>query len=176
MKYIPVIIVSILVLVACSNGTEKKSASDEEYENNLPAGLKLLGDSIVLPSFQITIELTPKAERKLSNDNETIIVRAYLSGEPKDKVTSPLIDEMGLINLGESEVELKKQGTAKFENINVSREAFDLLKKKDFQILINVFSGRKSSDLNLLDCEILEESVTEVRAKKHTLKGKLIGE
>ena len=83
---------------------------------------------------------------------------------------------MGEINLGSPHVELTQPGTAKFKGVRVSKAAYSLLKDKDFQVLINVFSGRKSSELNLIECDILQEPVTVVNATKHVLKGKLIGE
>ncbi|NOT76283.1 MAG: hypothetical protein HOP08_15250 [Cyclobacteriaceae bacterium] len=159
-------------LTSCARKNETREISDADIID----GLTLEGDSIRLPSFDIEISLSDKAEKKLSNANETIIVQAYLSGTPKDSVVSNLIDEMGEVNLGSSRVELNKPGNAHFEGAKISTKAYSILKEKDFQVLINVFSGRRSSESNLIECEILQETITNIKAKKHTLKGKLIGE
>ena len=168
-----------LFVLSCSTKTEKKEEQEDAKkpeESKLLEGFKVSGDSIAIPSFRITIELSAKAEKKLAKDKETIIVQAYLSGTPKDSAPSLLVDEMGQMNLGSPSVELKKPGTAVFKSVKISKKSYDLLANNDFHVLINVFSGRKSTELNLLECEILEAPITSVNAKKHVLKGKLIGE
>ncbi len=181
MKTLIYTLLAVCLIVSCSpKGENKEVSADSNPSDNsktdLVEGFILDGDSILLPSFEIQIELSKKAAKKISKDNETIIVQAYLSGTPKDSVTSDLIDEMGEVNLGSPHVELTQPGTAKFRGVRVSKAAYSLLKDKDFQVLINVFSGRKSSELNLIECDILQEPVTVVKATKHVLKGKLIGE
>jgi hypothetical protein len=39
-----------------------------------------------------------------------------------------------------------------------------------------VYSGRKSTNVNLLDCDILQDFVSVVKGKRFLIKGKLIGE
>jgi hypothetical protein len=63
-----------------------------------------------------------------------------------------------------------------FKNVLVSKNAFDQLICKDFLVLINVYSGRKSSDLNLISCNILQKDISQVKSRNHILKGKLIEE
>ncbi|CAN5214971.1 hypothetical protein BH09BAC3_BH09BAC3_26080 [soil metagenome] len=179
MQRIIVFIYIALLLLSCSKTTEQKTERDESKkpeESKLLDGFKVSGDSIALPSFKIAIELSDKAEKKLTRDNETIVVQAYLSGTPKDSAPSLLVDEMGQMNLGSPSVELKRPGTAVFKSVKISRKSYDLLANNDFHVLINVFSGRRSTELNLLECDILEASITEVNSRKHVLKGKLIGE
>jgi hypothetical protein len=43
-------------------------------------------------------------------------------------------------------------------------------------VTVNVFSGRRSTKVNLLDCDIAEDSVSAVGGKRFVIKGKLIGE
>lgn len=166
-----------VILVSCSpkSGSEADSTGDLS-EKNIPDGFALERDSIVIPAFEFEVSLSEKAQKKMDKEKETIIVRAYLSGIPKDSISSPLIDEMGEVNLGAPEIELKKPGVARFKNIRISRKGYELLGDKDFQVLINVFSGRRSSDMNLLQCDIFQEPFTVARSKKHVLNGKLIEE
>lgn len=51
---------------------------------------------------------------------------------------------------------------------------FDQLSDKNFEILINVFSGRRSSQFNLINCDILQEPIFDVMNKRHILTGKLL--
>jgi hypothetical protein len=80
------------------------------------------------------------------------------------------------LGLGAPEIELDKPGIAKFEKIKISKRAYQDLADKDFTVLINVASGRKSSGDNLLDCGIVQEPISKMVGKIHSLKGKLIRE
>jgi hypothetical protein len=137
--------------------------------------LKIIGDSVIIPPFEIEVVLSPKAKAKIEEDNETIIVMAYFSGEPIDSLPEKYKNpDGGEFLLSSYPVELKEPGIAKFENVKFPLELYKLLKNKDIQLLINVFSGRKSSPDNLLDCEILQDSMSNIKGKKFVLKGKLI--
>jgi hypothetical protein len=133
------------------------------------------GDSIVFPGFEIEVALSEQARRSLSQANETIIVQAYLSGVPEDS-TNVELNEMDQLDLGSPRVEIYQPGVAKFGQIIISKKKFEALKDKDFEVLINVFSGRKSSELNLIEVEVLQEPLSKVQGKRHLLKGKLISE
>ncbi len=175
------ILIIIMFSFSCSpkNSKEAEGAdnlSDKDTQLFLPEGFAMEGDSIILPSFEFEVSLSQKAEKKIATTKETIIVRAYLSGNPKDSTTSPMIDEMGEVNLGSPEIQLRKPGVARFKGVKISKKGYELLGDKDFQVLINVFSGRKSSDMNLIECEIFQEPLTVARKGGHVLKGKLIGE
>ena len=125
--------------------------------------------------FEIEVSLSNKAEEKLKAGKETIIVAAYFSGMPKD-TTLTLLVENGEWGLGSREIELRTERVAKFEGIRFSRSLYDSVAPKSMNVLINVFSGRRSTDVNLLSCDILQDSVSAVGGKKFLLKGKLIAE
>ncbi len=136
---------------------------------------KVEGDSLVIPSFEIDVSLSDKANQKLQKDKETIIVAAYFSGQPKD-TTSEAYQESGEMGVAHAEKELSDARVAKFERVKFSRALYDSLADKDIQLLINIYSGRRSTDVNLLDCDILDDKMSNVKDKKYTLKGKLIAE
>lgn len=131
------------------------------------------GDSLIIPAFDITVELSEKANQTLKAANETIIVSAMFSGVPRDTMMKEY-REWGEFSIGEKQIELPAAGTAKFTNAKISKKDFELLGSKDIKILINVFSGRKSTQDNLLHCDILEEPISKVRLQKNVLKGKLL--
>ena len=127
-------------IISCSNTvkpTDRKIENDILSRNDL-GYLQLDGDSILIPDFEIEVSLSPKAEKKLKEDNETVIVSAMFSGTPKDTLSNEY----------------------QFMGISVK----------------NYFSGRRSSENNILDVEILEDKMSVVKGKKYILKGKLIGE
>jgi hypothetical protein len=43
-------------------------------------------------------------------------------------------------------------------------------------VLVNVFSGRKSVENNLLDCGIVEDQISIVQNKRHVVECTLIGD
>ena len=137
--------------------------------------LKTDGDSLVIPSFDIEVSLSAKANAKLTNDKETVVVTAWFSGQPKD-TTSKEYAESGEMFIQSARAELSNSRIAKFEGIKFSKASYDSLAGKDISVLINIFSGRRSTQDNLLDCAILAEKMSAVKGRKFILAGKLIGE
>lgn len=133
------------------------------------------GDSIILPSFSIQLNLSPKAEEKLKRSNETIVISADVEGKPKD-TTDKFFQQWGYIVVGNSQIELTNERIATFNSVKISKAAYNSLAGKDVDVLIDVFSGRHSSQNNLLDCEFLQEPISKVRKQTNVLSGKLIGE
>ena len=137
---------------------------------------KIAGDSLVIPPFEIEVSLSQKANERLKKGKESIIVWAYFFGKPKDTTLKEYLKSGG-ISLASTQIELTgDERVAKIENVKFSKSLYDSLADKDIQVLINVYSGRRSSPDNLLDCDLLEQKMSLVRDKKFTLKGKLIGE
>jgi len=145
---------------------------EQELDIQLTSEFEIIDDKVKIPEFSIEIVLSEKAELKLKNDSETIIVKAFFSGEAKDKT----LEEFGEFYIGTHEIELIDTRKADFKNVLVSKNAFDQLICKDFLVLINVYSGRKSSDLNLISCNILQKDISQVKSRNHILKGRLIEE
>jgi len=173
------------------NGTEKNVEIDKvinhsENANNtlylknqksknevLTDSIKIVNDSIIIPEFVIKLELSEKAESKLKKDKESVIVQAYFSGIPKDTLNEDY-EKWGKIHIGGHNIELWNSKIASFKNIKISKQTFDELTDPNFEVLINVFSGRHSTTSNLLDCKIIQESIDSLKGKTHLIKGKLI--
>ncbi|CAM4126122.1 hypothetical protein FLJU110815_18230 [Flavobacterium jumunjinense] len=158
-----------------SIGIEKIINHSESADKNeiLTDSVKIENDSIIIPEFVIKLELSEKAENKLTKDKESVIVQAYFSGIPKDTLNEDY-EKWGKIHIGGHNIELWNSKIASFKNIKISKEAFNELADPNFEVLINVFSGRHSTASNLLDCEIIQESIDSLRGKTHLIKGKLI--
>ena len=179
------VIVIIVLFISCGshegNGNgAKKDSTHNPAVNAAIAGsgghyFKQAGDSLEIPAFEIELNLSVQANDKLNRDKETVIVDAWFSGDPKD-TTSKEYAESGEMFINTKRIELAGVRIAKFEGIKFSKRQFDLLADKDIRVLINVFSGRKSSSDNLLDCAMLSDKMSAVKGKKFVLAGKLIGE
>lgn len=180
------VLFSALLMVA-SCGERKANESAEEFAEEEPEDLPdeeedetplldtftVKGDSVTIPEFEIEVDLTDEAELLLEKAGETIIIQAYITGLPKDGAKIE-VTEMGEVYLADPNIELKDWRVARFQNVNISKKSFESLASEDFQVLINIFSGRRSTDVNILDCDILQEPISVVRGKRHVLSGKLI--
>ena len=189
-----ILAISTSLLIACGNPTKKSGVeksiavlSDSEnieipvvIEENQSSGyLKIVGDSVEIPSFEIALKLSDKAEEKLKADNESIVVMAYFTYYQEDHIYpdkyKDFLDYRGELSLISYQIELTDQRLAIFKNVKFSKDLYDLFgENKDIDVLINVFSGRKSSIYNLLHCDILQDAMSEIKENRHTLNGKLI--
>lgn len=128
------------------------------------------------PGFTVKIALSDKARKRLVGSKETVVVAGYLTGNPKQGALKRYVSEMGEIELGDIKAEVAPGENATFSRVQVKQDAFAQTDKKGPQLLINVFSGRKSSKDNLLDCGIYEGPLMSVQAGSVAISCKLIGE
>lgn len=167
------------LLLSCASPqpgeAEKSGADSSRIVSSVADYLKADGDSLIIPSFTIEVNLSALANAKLASDKETMIVAAWFSGQPKDSTSKEYV-ETGAMFVKSSEIELSNSRIANFEGIKFSKAKYDSLANKDIRVLINIFSGRKSSPDNLLDCEILTDKMSAVKGQKFVLAGKLISE
>ncbi|MEO7121404.1 MAG: hypothetical protein ABIY62_09920 [Ginsengibacter sp.] len=134
---------------------------------------KLDKDSVTVLPFEIAVSLNPKAKDRIIRSRETIMIDVSLTGIPKD---TTLYSEDGQFYVASAEKEITYGQVARFDNIKFSRKIYDQLINKDLYVNAFVFSGRKSSPDNLLDCSIIADSVSNVVNKTLTITGKLIGD
>ncbi len=131
------------------------------------------GDSLIVPSFEIAISLSPKAKDRIVNGNETIIVDIFLQGIPKEGVGAT-IEEDGSFYVGSATKEIYSGQVALFDNLKISRKIYDQLADKDPELTVNVYSGRKSSPDNLLTGDFLSDKLSNIVNRQFTLNQKLI--
>lgn len=140
----------------------------------VPTTVSQSRDGAKAPAFDVTVTLTEKARARLASPKETIIVFVSLYGEPKQN-TSLKVNEVGLVDLARQEIKLPKAGVVRFDRLSFPTSTLNQLKSKDYSANINVFSGRRSSPDNLLECDIFDNKISKLRAGV-TLKCGLIGE
>jgi hypothetical protein len=126
--------------------------------------------------FRVELTLSDNASKTLIARSETIVVVGYLSGSPKPGTPRRYVDEMGQVSLGEIKKEIAPGQTAAFGSFKIDRPGLKWIDNQGLQLLINVYSGRKSSPDNLLDCGIYEGPLKDVQGKSIPVSCKLIGE
>ena len=135
-------------------------------------GFIIIGDSVIVPPIEIELKLSAKAEAKLKADNETVIVRLMLSGIPKDDISEEMKNEIyGLLTCPR---ELTDERLVRFENFKFPKSLYDLMEDKDMNVIINIYTGRRSSEDNLIDCNDIYKTISEVSEERQIISGKLI--
>jgi len=169
-------IISILFTLSSCNFSKKENKVITKKEKI--EATKSNNDSVIVPAFEIQLNLSEKAEKKLREENETVIIEVEFIGDPKEHILEnkkyEIYDENGQLTIGSKRVELKKERNVKFKNCKVSNDLLQLLENKNYDIRINTFSGRKSSEDNLLDCDYFEDNIENVKNQIIVINGKLI--
>jgi hypothetical protein len=129
-----------------------------------------------VPGFTVTIAYSQKAMATLVAGKETVIVAGYLSGFPIQGTPKKYVDHEGQVDMGEVTKEIAPGATAKFDTVKLNQPMLKWLDDRGPQLLINVYSGRKSSPNNLLDCGIYEGSLQAIQGQSIPISCKLIGE
>jgi len=184
-RYSKLVMVSALFL-SCASHEQKMDSTvtgSDSINNSKAPGLitdstnyfKIDGDSLVIPSFDIEVSLSEKANEKLRSDKETVVVTAWFSGQPSD-TSSKEYAASGAMFIRSARIELSNSRVATFGGIKFSQASYDSLAGKDISVLVTIFSGRRSTQDNLLDCAILAEKMSVVKGRKFILEGKLIAE
>ena len=106
---------------------------------------------------------------------ETVIVAGYLSGFAKTGTPKKLVAQ-GQVSLGEVKKEIAPGKTAVFGPIKLDQAMLKWVDPQGPQLLINVYSGRKSSPNNLLDCGIYDGPIQPILGTSIPIACKLIGE
>lgn len=170
-----VIYLVLLTVLVFSCHSKKRRVEEKITHSSQPSSIANTPKNLLLtPSFSIRLALSKKAERRLRKTDETIIVATYLTGLPKnEKIASD--GSLEQLNLSTQEIELSWQDeVAVFEDLKVSPETFKTLADTNYRVLVNVYSGRKSHDRNILTGDVLEGTVDEIIGKEHLLKVDLL--
>jgi hypothetical protein len=126
--------------------------------------------------FTVKVTYSQKAMDKLVAGKETVIVVGYLYGFPKVGTPKGDVDHVGQVDLGEVKQEIAPAATATFDRVKPDQALVKWINDQGLQVLINVYSGRKSSPNNLLDCGIYEGPLAAIQGTSVPISCKLIGE
>lgn len=144
-------------------------------EDDLLAQHHQAEDLVTVTSFYVTVTLTGQAQERLESNHETVVVLATLLGEARTDAEL-MLDESDRVDLTSSQHELTGSGrTTQFDDLAIVSETVEQLTSRDYIVNINVFSGRRSSDDNLLACDVFESKMSNLQPGV-TLRCGLIGE
>jgi hypothetical protein len=133
-----------------------------------------------LPGFTVEVSLSDRARHKLVERKETILAVSYFTASPRKGITpksyKKLLSRPGPLGLGEVEVEAKPGESLRFGAIRLDSSALAVIDGQGPRLLLNVVSGRRSSEDNLLLCDIFEGSLESVQRTVIPIACKLIEE
>jgi hypothetical protein len=132
--------------------------------------------TVQFQGFNVAVALSEKARKRLVDAKETVIVAAYFTGNPKPGAPKQYLSEIGEVDLGHEEVEVAPGTGATFGEIKLKKDALDEVDDQGAQLLVNVYSGKKSSADNLIECGIYEGALRAAQNKSIPIGCKLIGE
>lgn len=130
-----------------------------------------LAGAAEIPAFDVTLTLSPAAAKKLADTKETVTIAAMAMGMK----TAPGRDEDPEVSLGQQTVETAGAGTAAIPAMPLPDAELATI-DGEAMLLINVYSSRKASEDNILDCEIWQDAISKLPATGIPIACKLIGE
>lgn len=151
------------------------SIVEEKAELKLDTAWKDLGDSLVVPELAVKLELSEKARKLLKETQESIIISTYLLGVPADH-NSKAYKHDGQLSLAAQDIELLNENFAIIHGMKVAKADLKELEDPDFDVSINVYSGRRGNANNVLSGGFLDERISNARGKTFTIKLELIEE
>jgi hypothetical protein len=163
-------LLAIIVLIAlASQSCFTQAPAQQPKARTAPASSGVSG-------FTVKLTLSDKASATLTSRSETIIVAGYLTGFAKQGTPKRYKYEESVVSLGQVKDEIVPGGVATFERVRLDPAALKWVDSQGPQLLNNVYSGRKSTHNNLLDCGIYEGPLQAVQGQNIALSCKLIGE
>ncbi|MBS1800262.1 MAG: hypothetical protein JSS95_10585 [Acidobacteria bacterium] len=126
-------------------------------------------------TFDVQITLSDKAAMRLKMRNESIVVSAAYSGEPK-KDAEGRANEIGMIDLGVESVEVVgAEGLVRVTGTKIDIKRLDWI-KGPVMLNVNLFSGRHASADNILACDFFDGKLSSAVRKTPQLHCSLIEE
>ncbi len=110
-----------------------------------------VGPRVDVPRFAIAVKLSPKAEKRLRDIHESILVIAYFDGDAlpgQGRYNPPMRD----VYLGRDQNLVDANNIARFDHSKVPLADWNRLADKDYFVTINTVSARKADQDNLLYC------------------------
>lgn len=169
------LIPAIAIIAAIVIPFLKKSFIDNNTFVSITNDKSSIKNPIKVPSFDVNVTLSPTASKHLKNTKETIIISTELFGMPTKKHEDMASSE-GRINLGYERTEINSSGTYKLSNLIIDGDYLPWIKSSDYYLNINVSSGRRSSEYNMLNCNFFEDHIGIAVKNEIQIKCKLLTE
>lgn len=106
--------------------------------------------ALPVPEIVLHIKLTEAAELKLTQSGEVISGTFYFDGPGTPFHSNRKNSPYRSVFLGEYRFEIGQAGEVRFTDAIISREAFDRLSDENYYFFLNIYSGRRVFENNIL--------------------------
>ena len=120
----------------------------------------------------VKVHFDPAAAKALAKRGELVILSGYFYGAPAPKATLKA-DEMDQIYLGGEEYTIWPVDQTVTFGQTLAKAPLDQV--VDPSLNVNIYSARRTSEDNLLDCDIVDDTLKVLGTADHVLNCKLIG-
>jgi len=124
-------------------------------------------------SVTLNISFSEKAAAIMAEKGELLMVSGYFMGEPAANATIPA-DEMGMIFLGTEDLTLWP--SAQSVTLGGLLAGAPLDQVVEPRLNVNLYSARISSEDNILNCDLVDDTVAVLATKPQDILCKLIDE
>jgi hypothetical protein len=161
MRNVPLFLAPLL-LAACGPAPALDAPAAPEAEATSPY------------AFEVNLTFTPRAAEKLASTSELVTVAAMYFGQPVSEGAPGVDDHVMEVSLGGDEVEAGPQNAI----VKAPGTGFDATYltsvKGEPEVLVNVYSARKTHENNLLNCGIYQGPVSMAQKKPVEIQCDLI--
>jgi hypothetical protein len=131
-----------------------------------------------VPLFTIQLRPTAKVRALLASGKETFVLSVVLLGRaanPSEVADKAYYDahEEGIYLL-DKEYPMKQFPKEITIQERIPKAAYEALKDKNYDVVIDGFSGRKSSDINLFHTDVLTGKITDFKGTQQVLGVRLL--
>jgi hypothetical protein len=128
------------------------------------------------PGFTVNLTYSAQALKTLRDKKETVIVSVEINGYPKVGSPKKYFDMEGGLEFANRTLEVQPGQPVVFDKFDLNSSLLSFVDADGPQVQINVYSGRKSSEWNLLDCGAPSGPIKDFSGKTITVACKMIGE
>lgn len=167
------VLATCLLLAACQRAPEPQAPSTSVTPPQAGAYATEAANG-----FKVEVTLSKAAQERLQG-KDTVIVSADYFGYPSQAAIDQKVpgSENPWLTLHQRQIELPGAGRASFPQVSFDPQQLKWVEHPNQpEVNINVFSGRKSSPDNLLDCEMFQDTLAAAYKSPVRLHCTLIGE
>lgn len=177
MKYYPLIFLVTLFFSCQSN--EKSSNSNSKNIQQEKTIEKGKSDKITLKPITLELDFTQALQDKLISSGEVVnlmvIVSTNYEWSEDEKIEfKDLLSEKEEMILSSTTIETSMKQNVIVDNIVLDKKLYEKLGEEKLQIEINIFSGRKVFENNIMSCDYVNEKYTDLLKKPFVIKGDLL--
>ncbi len=124
-------------------------------------------------AFELRISLSDAAAARIVPAKEGVVAMISYAGDPAPGVGGPFVDELGFIDLGQVEVDVTGKSQVVIDGHALKAGMLKYLQGEP-RVNVNVASGRRVFEDNLLDCGSFEDDLKVAIAKPVVLHCQLL--